>query len=183
MNSHKVCYVKVTVWFSKEKWNFSGIKDGFSQAFKGAVKAVKDIWNQFAEWLNQKLTIKIDTSTLIGKGIAEVLGVNEIKLGQIPMFENGGYPTSASLFYANENGVPELIGTVGGRTAVASGLEITGIRDEIRESSYAEMQLMREQNELLRMLLKKELNVNIGDKDIARANARGTRLLGATLIV
>ena len=173
----------VEPWFSKEKWNFSGVKEGLSKAFDGAVEAIKKIWNKFATWLNEKLTINIDTSTLIGKVIAEVLGVSQIKLGQLPTFENGGYPQRADLFYANEFGVPELVGTVGGRTAVASGLEITGIKDEIRESSYQEMQLMREQNDLLRMILQKELNVNIGDKDIARANARGRKSLGVALIV
>ena len=173
----------VEPWFDKDKWDFSGIKEGLSKAFDGAVEAIKGIWNSFATWLNEKLTINIDTSTLIGKGIAEVLGTSQIKLGQLPTFENGGFPQRADLFYANEFGVPELVGTVGGRTAVASGLEITGIKDEIRESSYQEMQLMREQNDLLRMILQKELNVNIGDKDIARANARGRKSLGVALIV
>jgi hypothetical protein len=173
-------YVKP--WFSKEKWNFSGIKEGMSSAFTGAFESIKKSWNKFAKWINEKLTIKIDTTTFIGKGIVDLIGVSEIKLGKLPTFENGGFPQRADLFYANEFGVPELVGTVGGRTAVASGLEITGIKDEIRESSYQEMQLMREQNDLLRMILHKELNVNIGDKDIARANARGQRSMGYSLV-
>ena len=43
----------------------------------------------------------------------------------IPKFEDGGYPDKASLFWANENGVPELIGRIGNQTAVANNEQIT----------------------------------------------------------
>lgn len=42
----------------------------------------------------------------------------------IPRFANGGYPDPGELFYANENGVPEMIGRVGNRAAVANNDQI-----------------------------------------------------------
>ena len=42
----------------------------------------------------------------------------------IKQFEAGGYPTSGDLFFANENGNPELVGRVGNRTVVANNDQI-----------------------------------------------------------
>ena len=52
----------------------------------------------------------------------------------VRLFGEGGFPQLGQLFIANESG-PELIGTIGGKTAVASNNEITGISDTIRETS------------------------------------------------
>lgn len=59
-------------------------------------------------------------------------------------FASGGFPTPGSLFYAGEGGVPELMGTVGGRTAVAGGEEITGIREAIVDQGQREEGLLRQ---------------------------------------
>lgn len=60
------------------------------------------------------------------------------------MFANGGFlPSQYSLFAAGEGGVPEMLGTVGGRTAVAGGAEITGIREAIVEQGQREEGLLR----------------------------------------
>lgn len=57
-------------------------------------------------------------------------------------FATGGFPTPG-LFYAGENGIPEIVGTIGGRTAVAGGEEITGIREAIYEQGQREENLLR----------------------------------------
>ena len=43
----------------------------------------------------------------------------------IRAYASGGYPDSASLFFANENGIPEMIGRIGNQTAVANNDQIT----------------------------------------------------------
>ena len=43
----------------------------------------------------------------------------------IPRFASGGFPTPGQLFVANELGNPEMIGSIGGRTAVANNEQIT----------------------------------------------------------
>lgn len=58
-------------------------------------------------------------------------------------FASGGFPAQGSLFYAGE-GSAELLGTVGGRTAVAGEKEITGIRDAIIEQGQREEGLLRQ---------------------------------------
>lgn len=61
------------------------------------------------------------------------------------MFASGGFPTPGTLFMAGEvPGMTEMLGTVGGRTAVAGGAEITGIREAIVEQGEADRQVLRQ---------------------------------------
>lgn len=93
-------------------------------------------------------------------------------------FAKGGFPEPATYFWAGENGVPELLGTIGGRTAVAGGNEITGIREAVFQTGSEEVRLLREQNELLRMILDKDMRVSIGDRDIVESYNRGRERMG-----
>lgn len=160
----------VTKWFTKEKWTsgLTGIKEGFKAAFDAAVDAAKQIWNDFAKWLNEKLTFTIDPITVMGKTVYEG---GEISLGKIPTFASGGFPDKGQLFLASEAG-PELVGRMGGKTAVANKDQITdGIATAVYAANTEQNQLLREQNELLRMILAKP-GVNKDDVvDLWRAGA------------
>lgn len=70
---------------------------------------------------------------------------NTIPKLAIDWYAQGGFinPSSYSLAGLGENGVPEILGTVGGRSAVAGGAEITGIRDAIYEQGQREENLLR----------------------------------------
>ena len=57
-------------------------------------------------------------------------------------FASGGYTPSAQMFYAGENGVPEIMGKVNGRSAVVGSGEITGISDTIRAQGAREERLL-----------------------------------------
>ena len=89
--------------------------------------------------------------------------IPKVSLNRIPAYETGGFPQRASLFWAGEMGVPELIGTVGGRTAVAGGDEITGIRDEIRSTGMTEAQLLKTAVGLLRVIAEKDTTISSDD--------------------
>ena len=142
--------------FSLNQWNFTGIKDGLVQAFNNAISAIKGVWNTFAEFLNSKLNFEWDDVKIAGKTIIEA---GKLELGKIPTFAQGGYPTPGSLFVAGERGA-EMLGTVGGKTAVASNGEITGISDTIRQTSSEEIALLRQQNTLLQGILQKEFGIS-----------------------
>ena len=112
----------VLSWFSKEKWTsgLSGVKDGFKGAFSAAFDAVKQLWNRFANWFNEKLNFDIDPIEIGG---IRVFDGAEINLGKIPTFASGGFPAAGQLFVARERG-PELVGRIGSRTAVANNEQI-----------------------------------------------------------
>lgn len=121
----------------------------FNDAFTAPIKRA---WNAIANKLNSGLD-----------KINEWLPSNLKFSGRLPTFENGGYPQKYSLFMAGENGIPEIAGTVGGKTAVAGGAEITGIRDAIYSTSQQEMEYLREQNQLLQGILAKEFGISKND--------------------
>lgn len=130
-----------------------------------AQEASRNIYNKFGYNLNQYITLGDTIGSNLRNGI--VNGIRQVNLN-IPAtitltnttskakihgatfdmsllgFASGGFPVPGSLFYAGENNIPELMGTVGGRTAVAGGAEITGIREAIVEQGQREEGLLRQ---------------------------------------
>jgi hypothetical protein len=104
--------------FKKENWTFKGIKDGLGQAWTDAIEYVKQLWNQFANWLNSKLSFSWESFSIAGK---EIIPAGQIDLGKIPTFSYGGFPEDG-LFMANHG---ELVGSfANGKTAVANNDQI-----------------------------------------------------------
>ena len=77
-------------------------------------------------------------------------------------FAEGGFPDAGQLFLAREAG-PEMVGTIGGRTAVANNDQIVdGISKGVRDANERQNSLLREQNQLLRAILQKDNSVRLG---------------------
>lgn len=56
----------------------------------------------------------------------------------ISWYAQGGFPETGDLFFANENGAPELVGSMGGRAAVANNDQIVeGIRQGVYDAVVA----------------------------------------------
>lgn len=56
-------------------------------------------------------------------------------------YATGGFPEKGQYFYARENGIPELVGSIGSQTAVANNVQIIdgikqGVVEAIRESDF-----------------------------------------------
>lgn len=99
---------------------------------------------------------KATTSLLTQKQLTKILSA----------YAQGGFPsddlTQGSLFVAGEMpGQAEMVGNINGKTGVASGKEITGIGDAVRETGANEAALLREQNQLLRQILAKSGSVTL----------------------
>ena len=166
----------------KSEW--SALKAGtkklaasFKDAASSKINKVKKTWDKI-KTLSKELTVtfKDNFTSFLKKawnkladsinGMVDKIPVVGQKIANVPKFagyEKGGYPQKYSLFMAGENGIPEIAGTVGGRTAVAGGAEITGIRDAIYSTSQQEMEYLREQNQLLQGILAKEFGISKND--------------------
>lgn len=165
---------------------WEGIKSGAAAGMNIVISFIESSVNWIIDAINGMLEgfneVAGKAAELIGQDYSGVSIIPNITISRIEGYALGGFPNEYSLFMAGEGGRAEMLGTVGGKTAVAGGAEITGIRDAVYQSSQTEAELLREQNELLRQLLSKDISVNIGDRDIARANARGSRSMGYALI-
>lgn len=152
-------------WLNKFESAFSQTKLGSKI---GSIKAAfKAKWDDFKTWWNNleikfpkikmpKISIEWDTKEVFGQNLKYPKGF------KVDYYAAGGFPTQGSLFFAGERGA-ELLGNVGGKTAVAGGAEITGIKDAINSTSQQEIVLMNQQNRLLQALLQKDTGITKND--------------------
>ncbi len=125
-------WTNIKTYLSETEWvkGLVGLTDGFKTAFNNAISAVKEEWNEFADFLNGKLTWTIDPVVVMGIPLFEG---TTIDLGKVPKFWTGGFPEDG-LFMANHN---ELVGKFSnGRTAVANNYQIEA---GIEQASYRGM--------------------------------------------
>ena len=146
-------FIKGDIWEALGAW--------WSDVWEGMFTAVKDGWNNLFNSELSAPTINIPHSNRpTGNYILE----------KRRMATGGFVPKSWSMFMAGENGIPEMLGTVGGKTAVAGGVEITGIKDAIYATTQQELELMRQQNALLQGILEKEFGITTDDVGRAATN-------------
>lgn len=98
-------------------------------------------------------------------------------------FAEGGFPETGQLFLAREAGA-EMVGSIGGHTAVANNDQIVqGIESGVYSAVANALSPWLSQIERnTRESASKDLTVRIGDRDIAKANNRGQKLIGATIM-
>ena len=146
----------------EKAWN------GVGAFFVGVVNGIIDCINAVINALNSiNITIPawgFDLPGIMGGGH---IGMPEIKIGisgialipKLPMpegYANGGFPTTGQMFFARENGIPELVGRIGSRTAVANNDQIVqGVANGVASGQAEQNGLLRQQNDLLRQLLSK----------------------------
>ena len=102
--------------------------------------------------------------TLTLKTVAEAAEAGAM-VGKLAIggYATGGFPDQYSMFMAGENGKAEMLGTVGGRTAVAGGAEITGIREAILDTAQQQIAYMGQEIELLTGILNKQYGISKSD--------------------
>lgn len=165
--------------FSEETWTSDGMSKGISNTLESAIEAFKQKWNAFADEANNKLSLSIVADGLLA-GIEATAPAMKVK---IPAFADGGFPNKGDLFLANEAG-PEYVASFGNKTAVANDNQIvSGIESGVeRAVGRILAPYLSQIADNTRATANKDLTVNIGDRDIARANKRGQRSLGMTII-
>ena len=164
----------VSPWFTKAKWEtlLKTIPNEFRNAFDKAktwvIEKVQSMWD-FVNGIINKIKSAISS---IGSSISSaVAGLSSLggKSRSVEGFAGGGYPSSASLFWAGENGIPEILGTVNGKTAVAGGAEITGIRDAVYDVGQSETALLQVAVSLLETIAAKDTNTYIDGRELVNA--------------
>ena len=113
--------------------DFYKIVKAFSKLFKNALVAgVKLVFSIPDLGRSLKNAIVSGINEIIAGAIISIFGDNKFsrfllasgKLISVSGFANGGYPESGQMFIARENGIPEMVGSIGGRTAVANNDQI-----------------------------------------------------------
>lgn len=193
----------VEPWFTKERWMALGenLKNGIYEGFKGVtnkvigvlndiISALENLINNAISGINELLS-KISSSG-IGKFVSDFTGfdfrIGNVSFGRIPTFEQGGYPETGQLFLARENGLNEMVGHIGNRPAVANNDQIVesvkyGVRQGVADAvSEILAPYLSDIARNTRETADKDFHVNIGDREISRANDRGRAERGYVLI-
>ena len=121
-----------------------GIADGMDDTSGVTKSAAETLVSRMATPFNQFGSDLYDFMTSLTQGVADIWNGLTISTGKASFYNNnvkrwrmrgyasGGFPDSADFFYANENGVPEYVGSMGGKTAVANNNEIIeGVSDGV----------------------------------------------------
>lgn len=181
----------VSSWFKEHVT--TPIKNAFSKMKKSVAGIFSKLWNSVksgvAGAMNTVISrIETAINSLIGgvntvlRGFNSVVSaaakvakvkwsgvdlVPKVSLPKVKAYATGGFMDKYSIATVGENGLPEIMGTVGGKPAVAGSQEITGIKDAINSTSAQEVSLLRQQNQLLQAILQK--NFGITTNDIGKA--------------
>lgn len=115
------------------------------------------------------------------KAAASSMGSISISGASVRGFASGGYPETGELFMARENGINEMVGRIGNRSAVANNDQIVeAIRAAVVQGINADEQntLLREQNALLRALLDKDVDVSLDGRSLVDGIDKARKRMG-----
>lgn len=164
---------------------FVDIKDAIVAAFKfvvnGIIKGLNSVLSKPFEGINGVLTWMRDLEIL---GIQPFSGIKTISIPQIPLLAEGGFPQQGQMFIAREAGA-EMVGSIGGKTAVANNDQIVdGIAGGVADANAEQNAILREQNNLLRKLLDKDTTVTtvVSTGDVIDGFRRKNRRDGKTTV-
>ena len=123
-DTFKKAWAGVVKVFSIAGEIFVDIKDAIISAFKvvvnGLIKGLNSVVSVPFKGINTALMWLKDLNIL---GITPFKSLKEINIPQIPLLANGGMVDSGQMFIAREAG-PEMVGSIGNRTAVANNDQI-----------------------------------------------------------
>lgn len=144
----------------------------------GVISAVETGLNWCIKALNSLSWTVPDWVPWVG-GSSFGFNIKSVKLGRVDFFENGGFPDHGQMFIARESG-PELVGSIGRRTAVANNDQIvggiaSGVKDaneELITVAYAVAQ------QIIQAINEKETNTYIDSRKITTAQNQRNRAYG-----
>ncbi len=157
----------------KRKWCsfWNGIGNFFIDAWNGIVGGLESAINKVIGGLNELLDSYNDVVSKIPR-IGDKITISTISKVSfdrvprldIPQFSLGGFPDLGQLFIAREAG-PEMVGSIGNRTAVANNEQIVeAVSTGVYEAMMAAMQMGSGSSDS-----KKEFVFNVNGRQFARA--------------
>ena len=171
-----------SVFKSVYSWFTSNVVNPIRNAFKAVANGVIGAINGMIRGLN---SIRINIPSAVKSLLGLSQGYIGFNIGYIPYYAKGGFPETGQLFMARENGIPEMVGQMGGRTAVANNEQIVdGIRRGVYEAQMEQNALLREEISLLKQLLAKESTTvaQVTTSDIVNGISRKNRRDGRVVV-
>lgn len=163
---------KITGMFGNVgKWFEDNITSPISTKITGAWDKVKNFWSNTITPSIQNAAATV--SNFFSRGVGVNLFPNVFKKNgnKVRAYASGGFVTSGDLFMAREAG-PELVGSIGGRTAVANNDQIV---EAVSDGVYRAMA------PLVSGIGKSDTRVYLDGREITAGQNRRNRMYGAAL--
>ena len=133
-------------YFTKEWWQTK--VDEAAPSWDWIISGFRDFGNEVASIITGLFQPLADLCAWIDSALQGFGLLNEVNSPSYNVWEDpnmwnmnfatGGFPTEGQLFIANEGSAPEMVGTMGGRTAVANNDQIVeGIRQGVYDAVMA----------------------------------------------
>lgn len=164
-----------------------GIEEGVSTIFEDKGKTIFDslkegaakAWDSFLTWWDRTIKIPdiggVDLSGGSMGQYEDLFGRSSRSLFSVQGYASGGFPEPGQLFYANEFGNPELVGTMGGRTAVANGDQIvSGIQNGVENGNMPVVAALYQLIAIAERIAEKDTTVELDGEEISNVAARRT---------
>lgn len=151
------------------------VEPTFTTIFKGMANAVIGIVNRMIDSINDAFDISWDAVEVNGEKVVDAGSAQLIHINSIPALAQGAVLPPNKPFLA-------MLGDQSNGTNVEAPLStiqealVEALNDSAFINYLAEIARNTEET------ANKDLSVNIGDRDIARANARGQRSMGVSII-
>lgn len=155
----------VTTLFNKIKSLFTlgliGIKSAWTTMWSTLPNIVTSVFSSISRSVSNFISGISNALSGIFKTIGNI-NIPGVKIAssKIKGYASGGFVEPATYFKAGENGIPEMLGTVGGKTAVAGGAEITGISEAVYSTGGTQAQLLSTAIQLLQVIAEKDLTIS-----------------------
>ena len=186
----KGCFNGVKQFFAKIwdyiKLPFKAAYDFFKGVFEKVAKKIKEIWGGIRDFI---LEVWETTKSVFGLQKVQT-GTGEFRIKPKfdpkeinPKLANGGLVNEGQMFIAREAG-PELVGTIGNRTAVMNNDQIVeSVAMGVADANAEQNALLREEISILRKILAKDYGSGSGGYgDILSELNRRNRRNGKTLV-
>lgn len=176
------------------QWDDNAVTSNIKKSLDKIKTTISNWWDSLKKWwsglslsqINFKMPHFTWTSTPADGWIAKVLSALSLPTSlpklNVSWYANGGFPAMGEMFVAREKG-PEMVGTIGNKTAVANNNQIVeSIQGGVYAANQEQNALLREQNDLLRKLLAKDSTVHVSTSDIEQGLLRKNRRNGTTTV-
>ena len=108
----------------------NGITDNTSTVTDAMTSMLNELLNKIEGFTDKMRNALNDTLRNFARSMSSIsiedgsVSYDRMPKITIPRFANGGYPTSGEMFFAREDGLPEMVGRVGRQTAVMNNGQI-----------------------------------------------------------
>lgn len=149
--------------------NWNSIVDKVRETFRKVKSEVSSAMSDIKKSFDSAKGFSIYTS-----------GISGLNTSGVKKYATGGFPSTGEMFIARENGIPEMVGRMGSRTAVANNYQIVeGVAagvESANEDMITAFYAMGQQ--IVRAINEKEMNAYIDTRRISTAQSMRSRAYG-----